>query len=324
LTGPLAIIAEQVRFFTEHYGMESAAPPRAVEEVGVCPLCGSAERSRFESLADAWGDITYQLCGVCGLVYQSPRPNQPDLERFYAGDYRRVHQETEEPTRKDLAMQAARAAATLAWIRPQIARVDRHLDVGSSSGALLAAVRHAYGSAGVGVEPGEAYRRYSRGAGFRVYSSLEELDRSREPGFDLLTIMHVLEHLPDPVDSLRGLRERHAAPGALLVVEVPNLFEHAALERAHMTAFSPSSLRAAVARAGFDVVASQAHGSFRSPILRLFLTVAARARAGDRPPPRIRSSPVGVRLGRRLGAAKRRLLTRLLPDWTWQDPERKR
>jgi SAM-dependent methyltransferase len=271
-------------------------------------------------VVDARGRVAYFLCRRCGLVFQSPRPTPEELQSFYSGEYRRLKQDTEEPTEKDQAMQVARARATLAFLRPRVRRVVRHLDVGSSSGALLRHVGQEYSCAGVGVEPGEVYRRFSQALGQRIYPSLGDLAAAGEGIFDLVSLMHVLEHLPDPVGTLASLRRNHMSDGGVLILEVPNLIEHVSLERAHLKAFTAGTLRETVRRAGFRVLEAKAHGSFRSPILRLYVTLLAQAQPDSPALAGIRSSSFGIRLLRSLGSRKRRWLTRLLPDWTWQSP----
>ncbi|HLC06290.1 MAG TPA: class I SAM-dependent methyltransferase [Anaerolineales bacterium] len=247
-------------------------------------------------------------------------PNE--MEAFYSSGYRLLQQGTEEPTEKDLLTQKARALGTIAMTAGRLPSVSRHLDLGSSSGALLEAVRDRFRCEGVGIEPGESYRRYSLARGLRVLPDLTDaIDVAEEP-FDLVTAMHVLEHLPDPLKTLAQLRTRHMKPGAFLLVEVPNLAEHPCLEIAHVQAFAASSLKDAVRRAGFQVVWTRCHGGVRSPILRLYITLLARVI--DRPSTG-RYLPFAAhrtRVSRRIGVAKREFFTRLYPDWTWQSPEK--
>jgi len=245
-----------------------------------------------------------------------------ELARFYEQEYRSLVQGTDEPTPKDLQMQSARARTALAMIRGDVPSVARHLDLGSSSGAVLRAIQAEYGCASVGVEPGEAYRQLSEGPGLTIYPSLESLRRTSEARFDLVTLLHVLEHMPDPVATLRELVETWMTPGASLLVEVPNLIEHEGLERSHLFGFTAATLRETILQAGLRVVWTRAHGSFRSPILKLYLTVLARNDSAAAARRRVRSNPFGIKIRRRLGRIKRNFFTRRFPDWTWQSPEK--
>jgi hypothetical protein len=166
----------------------------------------------------------------------------------------------------------------------------------------------------VGVEPGRAYRAHAGGLGLTVYESLEALQAGAEAPFDLVSLAHVLEHLPRPVDYLRTLRTGFLEPHGWLLVEVPNLYCHDSFELAHLVSFSAHTLRQTLARAGFEVVALEKHGRPRSAVLPLYLTVLARP-SGKQV---VRIVPErGAALKRRLGLARRRLHSRLLPGRAW-------
>jgi SAM-dependent methyltransferase len=295
-------------------------PEKGMQQVEICPSCHGKSIVRFESASHAGKLLQYWICGSCGLVFQSPRPGETDLQAFYREGYRSLCQETEQPIKKDLVMQSTRAALAVQMIRKDIPLITRHLDIGSSSGAFLLAVREVYGNKMVGVEPGEGYRSFSQQQGIATYASLDELLVDEGGGFDFVSMLHVLEHLSEPVQVLTDLKRSHLKPGGYLLIEVPNLYEHESFEFAHLYAFSPSSLRGLVERAGFEVQWTKTHGSFRSPVLKLYLTLLARSAAGS---PRTQSRlvfPWLIRARRKLGSLKRRIFTRLLPDWTWQSP----
>ena len=292
-----------------------------MENIVSCPLCNSIKKSPFEDVHDSDRIVQYQICRRCGLVYQSPRMDESELEQFYEREYRIQRQETEEPIEKDLQMQDARAEAVLGMVQPHLSAVTRHLDVGSSSGALLLRFQEQYGCTSVGVEPGDSYRRFSQSQGLQIYPSLDALAEADEVPFDLITMLHVLEHVVDPVHTLRTLRESRMRPHGFLLLEVPNLIEHESLELSHLYAFTRSTLREIVRQAGFRVLWTKAHGSFRSPILNLYITLLAQAESEPQLPRKIRSNPYGLKMGRRLGKLKRTLFTRHFPDWTWQAPK---
>jgi SAM-dependent methyltransferase len=244
---------------------------------------------------------------------------EEELNAFYQEGYRTLYQNSEQPTKKDLVMQQERATRALAMIQSNIQGVRRHLDIGSSSGELLITIQNVYGCESVGIEPGDVYRAYSERRDLEVYASLSALPMQIEP-FDLVSMMHVLEHLPNPVETLHDLLESHMTPGGYLLLEVPNLIEHEALEVAHPFGFTPATLRETVRQSGFEVLWTKTHGSFRSPVLNLYITLLAKSsRTPIRSAP-IRSKPWGISARRRLGKLKRDLLTRFFPDWTWQSP----
>lgn len=292
-----------------------------MQSVQTCPLCKRTSFAPFRSITDHGYDLNYVLCKTCGLVLQSPRMDEDELGKFYASAYRLHQQATEDPIEKDLLMQQARANYTLALVKDDFTVVHRHLDIGSSSGALLRAFKAKYQCAGIGIEPGAAYREYSRSKGNKVYTSLEAMSQVEEERFDLISMMHVLEHLPDPISSLHDLRANLLTPDGHLLLEVPNLFEHASFELAHLYAFTTQTLREVLRQAGFDLIWLRSHGSFRSPILKLYITaLATPSEAAPGPRTFYIPGPYGVSFFRRLGEAKRNFFTRHWPDWTWQTP----
>jgi SAM-dependent methyltransferase len=242
-----------------------------------------------------------------------------ELAGFYVAGYRQAVQGTEGPTEKDLRVQAGRARNLRAFCSSFLGKVSRHLDIGSSAGALLQEFAGTYGCASVGIEPGEAYRKISRAHGLKVYGALDELDEGQRNSFDLVSIIHVLEHLPDPVGYLRQLREMWMTPGGYLLVEVPNLFGHHSVELSHLAIFSSHTLRQTLERAGFNVMKTTTHGRPRSPILRLYITALARAARSLGQPAHPRYSSRGVRLRRRWALWWLETLTKKLPNWTWRE-----
>lgn len=161
-------------------------------------------------------------------------------------------------TRNDASLDAAAAAAKR---RGDVAVAPRLLDVGCGGGALLARMR-SRGWEVEGIDIDEAALGVARAAGVPVTSAtLEELaEENPLRRFDVITLDHVLEHLHDPVASLREAR-RLLRPGGILWLATPNLaaLGHRTFGRSwmpldpprHLVLFSPGALARALAAAGF-------------------------------------------------------------------------
>jgi len=272
-------------------------------QVEACPLCGSETSLHRPFAAQPVGAQTlhYRVCVSCGLVFQSPRLTTWALERHYRREYRQRAHSRESDPRKDRWVQERRAEHLAAAVRRLHPVVRRHLDVGSSTGVLLAHFGRAFDSQGFGVEPGEADRSEVAGAGFKVVASIEQIPPQAEGSFDLVTLSHVLEHLPDPVGTLRELRARWLAGDGLLLVETPNLFSHPSFELAHLTAFSAATLRGALEVAGLEMVELHRHGKPYSRWLPLFLVAAARPALPSSSAQFARPRPSWIRMRRWMG-----------------------
>jgi len=285
------------------------------EIVESCPLCGGQPSTLFDQRLFRGLPVTNLLCGTCRLVYQSPRMTQSELDIFYKVEYRRLYQGGEGPDAKDLAVQEARAGALSAFCKEAVPAVKRHLDIGCSAGLLLQSFQAAYGCKSTGVEPGAAYREYAKKQGLKVYPTLDEVRVKKSTRFDLINMAHVLEHLPHPVDYLANLRQNLLIPEGWLLVEVPNLYAHDSFEVAHLVSYSAHTLRQVLSKAGYEVVALEAHGRPRSRLLPLYLTALARSVID--PDPYVPSQEGGVHFKRRWGMLRRRLFERLLPRLAW-------
>jgi SAM-dependent methyltransferase len=239
------------------------------------------------------------------------------LNAFYAAEYRNYVQGSEQPIDKDLRMQFARAKHLIHFSKPFIKQIHRCLDIGSSTGILLETFYRVYKCEGVGIEPGQAYASFSREKGFHIVSDIQQLDSAYEGSFDLVSMGHTLEHIPEPVDYLVELRERWISPSGYLLLEVPNLYGHHAFERAHLIAFSKQTLRESLQQAGYKVLRIKVHGHPRSRLIPLYITVLAQRKDLGSEKLAVNSSSKGVRLKRRQAMMWRRFVTRIAARWAW-------
>lgn len=247
-----------------------------------CPLCGSERISLFARWVDQGFTLNYRICTECGLVFMSPRMTDAELEEFYLVQYRITQQGTEGPTPRKIAFERKRAAHLLDIIQIHAPEVNVHLDVGCAAGELLLSVQSQYGCSSIGVEPSRSYKEYNDSLGLEVYQSLDDLyGMQSPPKVDLVTISHVLEHFPDPVQELSRIRENLLVPGGYLLVEVPNLFVHISFELGHLYAYYRRTLQLTLEKAGFRVLWHKLHGIPRSDPRPHYLTVIAEE-AADR------------------------------------------
>lgn len=142
------------------------------------------------------------------------------------------------------------------------------LDVGCASGGFLyEATKEGWDTAGVEfaedavARAKEVYKLYVRQGD--LFS--DTLDMSQ---FGIITLWHVLEHIPEPLPTLCRAYELLAHDG-LLFVEVPNWNSlgrvikgrnwKQILPPAHLNYFTQSSIRRIVNEAGFNVIKTSTH-----------------------------------------------------------------
>ena len=111
--------------------------------------------------------------------------------------------------------------AILKKAKKLLPKARRLLDFGSGKGQFLA-VAKSLGWQGVGIETEAARGEFAREKyGVDVQISYYEKGLVSESPVDLISLNHVLEHLPEPMPLLRELLEHNLIQGGLLYVEVP-------------------------------------------------------------------------------------------------------
>ncbi|WP_394748014.1 class I SAM-dependent methyltransferase [Spongiimicrobium salis] len=91
------------------------------------------------------------------------------------------------------------------------------LDVGAGTGDFLATTQKR-GWTVSGVEPNTAARERAKQKGINLSTTLKELSGKQ---FDVITLWHVLEHLPDLKDQIKEFKNLLSDDG-ILVIAVPN------------------------------------------------------------------------------------------------------
>ncbi len=170
-------------------------------------------------------------CPVDGLVWLDPRPAARVLPLLYAN----YHTHRESDLRNSLAgriwfglagvlahvpVRPLRdiADAETMWLARE--RAGRLLDVGAGDGRFLAEMR-ARGWQVLGVEPDRSAVARARARGLEMLEGDVEIVPVVE-AFDAVTLNNVIEHVVDPIATLRRCWAL-VAPGGRLVVLTPNL-----------------------------------------------------------------------------------------------------
>lgn len=181
-------------------------------------------------------------------------PSESDIREFYERSYRLNYKGVSTPKPKHIFRAGRLAASRLRALSAYINPGDRILDVGSGGGEWLYVLQQR-GVDGLGLELDGNYADFARREyGVNVVHGSVEDATVRDDRFQAVTLFHVLEHVPGPVQVLRrclALLE----PSGHLIVEVPNMasrHQHP-LKRfhpAHVIGFTAESLSYAAVRAG--------------------------------------------------------------------------
>ncbi len=238
----------------------------------ICKVCGSEKLTRFPEFSvfprvtsdcrpfPSGGDLT--ACSDCGAVQKLVTQKWlEEIGQIY-GVYQAYHQADgyEEQIVFDAAAGKPRRRSDVLMERlvetTALPIAGTVLDVGCGNGVTLRAINHLLPEWGLYGHDINEYQldRLTAMPAFRGLLSGKISDIQRI--FDLVTLIHSLEHFSDPLDALHGLSSRITNGGALFI-EVCNLKANPfdLLVADHLMHFTPTTLSLLVERAGLTVTA---------------------------------------------------------------------
>jgi len=252
-----------------------------LEEV-CCPICGGSEydvikKSNypddlprdeiveiFRSSSDTELMDQMVACKSCGLVYLNPRFNEKIILESYSEGT-----DTRFASQNHLRIRTFRRVFDRWAKRFGVSSGDSSpvLDVGCAAGAFPKAADE-LGFPVVGVEPSAHLSGYAREEfGLDVRTGVLEDQHFPDASFQVITLWDVIEHLSNPVQSLQEIH-RILKPGGHLVVNYPDYDSWPCkimgsrwpfFLSVHLTYFTPKSIDALLAKAGFQILRLERH-----------------------------------------------------------------
>lgn len=223
-------------------------------------FCGSSSSTLIRNEIRGGKQRDILRCDRCGAV----RMNDLDVE-----EHERVQEEGKQIDELDLdPLSESYTQRNLVDVDRRKRRLREHLngderllDFGTGMGHFLEAIENDVAEV-VGSELNTQRIEFiRRELGHEIHRGTEALLEEYGPNsFDIVTMFHVLEHLPRPVDQLEQVHELLTDDG-LLVIEVPNhddwllsvsgSYADFYYQEAHAYYFSPRTLYLALVMGGF-------------------------------------------------------------------------
>jgi SAM-dependent methyltransferase len=187
----------------------------------ICPFCGNLLSRKFRGVRNNDSSkYSVFFCERCAIGVTLPAPSTADLNLLYGFESYR----TASGVRFSRLIERFIFLFRLGRRRriEHFIRKGRILDIGCGRGLFLALMRTG-GWEAAGTEFNEETASYaSRAYGLDVRSGAPSEWGFTDASFDVITIHHALEHVPDPGEMIGACRQLLKKNG-LLVIAVPNL-----------------------------------------------------------------------------------------------------
>lgn len=223
-----------------------------------CAVCGSHDVDIVATTDRKNNPLQNVLCRECGLVWVDPRPDTNEISKFYSEDYRSEYKGAAEPKKKHCYREMHRANQRVSRLKEFYKTGDKVLDIGAGAGFFT----HVLQKNNVdisGIEPNKGYSEFARNRlGLDQIQTGYLNDIQGFGSYDLITINHVFEHLPEPAQSLDHMHKLLKEDG-ILIMEVPSAEAdyHApgkVFHVGHLYWYNADTLRALVIKHGFEIL----------------------------------------------------------------------
>lgn len=228
----------------------------------VCICCGDGAGHRIPlgrwSIAGAGEmQLAIRICANCGAAFQDPAPRPEVMQTYYKNysNYTNVSRDElpDECTVDTVAKQVSIIKNNLA--------PGRAYEIGCATGYMLSELKKV-GWDVTGCDPSPTAADVAiKKWGIKIHTGYFENIPLTVSSLDLIILSHVLEHIYDPVASLRRAHE-FLSPSGHLLVEVPCLthpekWPNGYFTFEHVNIFSKNILMNCLRQAGFETIYSE-------------------------------------------------------------------
>ncbi len=193
------------------------------EKLDNCPLCNSGHFHNYIICKDhtvSHEDFAIVRCDDCDFLFTNPRPSSETIDSYYESeDY--VSHQNKSNNLINLVYRFARKftlTKKLKLINSFNSTGKQLLDIGCGTGHFISYCK-TNGWQVEGVEPNETARNNASSKGIRVAEHLSELQSNT---YDVITMWHVLEHIPTINEYLKTINSLLNKNGKFIVA-VPNV-----------------------------------------------------------------------------------------------------
>ncbi len=193
-----------------------------------CRLCSadtSSQEIKGEFVYGGREDQHFWKCSQCGVIYLYPAMTEKEEKKFYAQEFEkfmdnRSGADTDwSGPEKHYQMNQREVMRRLPYLEPYLKDEGNCLEVGCSSGFMLAAVKNK-GLKVYGIDPSGGFVDFVKSKGIDVFNNKEAFQERFKGKLDLIIHYYVLEHIRNPLDFISDYMDLLTDDG-VMIFEAP-------------------------------------------------------------------------------------------------------
>lgn len=195
-----------------------------MEKLENCPICNSVQLKTFMVCSDhTVSRETFNIveCDSCGFKFTNPRPEPSQLGKYYKSEEYVSHSNTKKGFINS-TYQTVRKYTLMKKLQliSKFYKTGSILDIGCGTGEFLNTCKNAKWNT-TGIEPDADARKMAiDNYGLNVLEE-SELANLKDESFDIISMWHVLEHVPNLNERVQELK-RLIKPNGVIIIAVPN------------------------------------------------------------------------------------------------------
>lgn len=214
-----------------------------MRKIKKCEFCGKQDFKFLfygtDKLHNIPGNFKVVKCKNCGLIFINPQPSFKELEKYYP--YEKYYslkkirlREDDKNVRlklflfklfytknKNYLLRAIFSPLKVFVRQTKIFSEAKFLDIGCGAGQFLYEMKQLGIKNVYGVEPGDFNEKQAKKEGLKIKKSDLINANYPEKFFDIITINQVLEHVNNPLETIREIF-RILKKGGIFIIGVPN------------------------------------------------------------------------------------------------------
>lgn len=233
----------------------------------ICLICESMQWSLLQHIKNEKIQFDICICEKCGFIAQIPPPTSNFLSNYYKKHYNRSNYKATIPKIHETMQGPTKFRINYLRKFNVLEEVKSAIEIGPGSGTFMKMLS-SLGIYTVGIEADtEAVSWIRDNLGVTVYEGffdeIYELKKEKwiREQFDLVAIIHLLEHIIDPVNFLKKISTIMSENGKV-IIEVPNGLYPFSDEKdwqhycdpGHLYYYSINSLNKIIIRSGFKIM----------------------------------------------------------------------